>query len=174
MGKDNIIATGQQETRLFQDACQIIEQAQESAYRQVNETLIKRNWLLGMRINMDVLKTQRAEYGEQIVKTLATSLTLRYGEGFTKTNLYNYIGFYQKWPEIFHAVSGKSIDLDNIFHAMSGKSENILQSVIVKSPIRYHGLTIVSSCKKATRRLATGMSRRLHAKCGALEPCNAT
>ena len=29
-------------------------------------------------------------------------------EGFTKTNLYNYIGFYQKWPEIFHAVSGKS------------------------------------------------------------------
>ena len=110
MKKDNIIATEQQETRLFQDACQIIEQAQESAYRQVNETLIKRNWLLGMRINMDVLKTQRAEYGEQIVKTLATSLTLRYGEGFTKTNLYNYIGFYQKWPEIFHAVSGKSID----------------------------------------------------------------
>ena len=56
MKKDNIIATEQQETRLFQDACQIIEQAQESAYRQVNETLIKRNWLLGMRINMDVLK----------------------------------------------------------------------------------------------------------------------
>ena len=132
----NIVASGQQETMLFQDACQIIEQAQKSAYRQVNETLIKRNWLLGLRINMDVLKAQRAEYGEQIVKSLATSLTLRYGEGFTKTNLYNYIGFYQKWPEIFHAVSGKSIDLDNIFHAVSGKSENILQSVIAKSPIR--------------------------------------
>jgi len=114
MKKDNIIVTGQQEAQLFQDACKIIEQAQESAYRQVNETLIKRNWLLGMRINMDVLKTQRAEYGEQIVKTLATSLTLRYGEGFTKTNLYNYIGFYQKWPEIFHAVSGKSNSLENI------------------------------------------------------------
>ena len=132
----NIVASGQQDTMLFQDACQIIEQAQKSAYRQVNETLIKRNWLLGLRINMDVLKAQRAEYGEQIVKSLATSLTLRYGEGFTKTNLYNYIGFYQKWPEIFHAVSGKSIDLDNIFHAVSGKSENILQSVIAKSPIR--------------------------------------
>lgn len=134
--KNDIVTGGQQETMLFQDACQIIEQAQKLAYRQVNETLIKRNWLLGLRINMDVLKTQRAEYGEQIVKTLARSLTLRYGEGFTKTNLYNYIGFYQKWPEIFHAVSGKSIDLDNIFHAVSGKSENILQSVIAKSPIR--------------------------------------
>ena len=69
----NIVASGQQDTMLFQDACQIIEQAQKSAYRQVNETLIKRNWLLGLRINMDVLKAQRAEYGEQIVKSLATS-----------------------------------------------------------------------------------------------------
>lgn len=136
MEKDKILAMGQQETQLFQDVCRIIEHAQESAYRQVNETLIKRNWLLGLRINMDVLKAQRAEYGEQIVKTLATSLTLRYGEGFTKTNLYNYIGFYQKWPKFFHAVSGQSIDLENIFHAMSGKSENILQSLTAKSPIR--------------------------------------
>ena len=90
---------------------------------------------------------------EQIVKTLATSLTLRYGEGFTKTNLYNYIGFYQKWPEFFHAVSGKSIDLDNIFHAVSGKSENILQSVIAKSPIRlswtHYRIILQESSKEA-------------------------
>lgn len=134
--KNNEIVSAASEESLLQDACVIIDQAKEVAYRQVNETLIKRNWLLGMRINMDVLKAQRAEYGEQIVKTLATSLTLRYGEGFTKTNLYNYIGFYQKWPEIFHAVSGKSIDFDNIFHAVSGKCGNIMQSVIAKSPIR--------------------------------------
>lgn len=35
---------------LFRDACSIIEQAQVAAYRTVNEVLIKRNWLLGMRI----------------------------------------------------------------------------------------------------------------------------
>ena len=35
---------------LIQDACTIIDQAHATAYRQVNETLIKRNWLLGMRI----------------------------------------------------------------------------------------------------------------------------
>ena len=139
MEEKNIeIVSAVTEQSLLQDACVIIDQAKAAAYRQVNETLIKRNWLLGMRINMDVLKAQRAEYGEQIVKTLATSLTLKYGEGFTKTNLYNYIGFYQKWPKIFHAVSGKSIDLDNIFHAVSGKSGNILQSVIAKSPIRLY------------------------------------
>lgn len=132
----DIVSDRQQETLLFQDACQIIEQAQAVVYRQINETLIKRNWLLGLRISTDVLKAKRAEYGEKIVKTLASSLTLRFGEGFTKTNLYNYIGFYQKWPEIFHAVSGKSIDLDSIIHAVSGNSENIMQSVVAKSPIR--------------------------------------
>ena len=55
----DIVGSGQQETVLFQDACQIIELAQESAYRQVNETLIKRNWLLGMRIQHEVLKDRK-------------------------------------------------------------------------------------------------------------------
>ena len=55
MEKDNIIVTGQQETQLFQDACQIIEQAQAAAYRAVDVTLIKRNWLLGLRIQHEVL-----------------------------------------------------------------------------------------------------------------------
>ena len=41
---------------LYQDACTIIDQAQVAAYRAVNETLIKRNWLLGMRIQHEVLK----------------------------------------------------------------------------------------------------------------------
>ena len=43
-----IVIDGRQETLLFQDACTIIEQAQAAAYRQVNEMLIKRNWLLGL------------------------------------------------------------------------------------------------------------------------------
>ena len=34
---------------LYQDACTIIDQAQVAAYRAVNETLIKRNWLCNMR-----------------------------------------------------------------------------------------------------------------------------
>ena len=120
---------------LFSDACTIIEQAQRTAYNSVNITLIKRNWLLGMRINMDVLNAQRAEYGELIVKTLAKSLTMRYGEGFTKTNLYNYIGFFQTWPDFFHAVSGKSSEGTNSenFYAVSRKSSNSLFQDVLRS-----------------------------------------
>ncbi len=126
---------------LVHDVCIIIEQAQKSAYLAINETLIKRNWLLGMRIQHEVLKDQRAGYGDQVIKTLAKRLTEKYKTGFTKTNLYNYVAFYQSWPNFFHAVSGKSEDEspDNIFHAVSGKSASdfdILQSLTVKTPIR--------------------------------------
>ena len=48
---------------LLHDARLIIEEAQRMAYRSVNETLIKRNWLLGMRIRHEVLNEKRAEYG---------------------------------------------------------------------------------------------------------------
>ena len=126
---------------LVHDVCIIIDQAQKSAYLAINETLIKRNWLLGMRIQHEVLKDQRAEYGEQIIKSLAKKLTEKYKTGFTKTNLYNYVAFYQSWPDFFHAVSGKSEDEspNNIFHAVSGKSASefdILQSLTAKTPIR--------------------------------------
>ena len=139
--KDIEIKAEQQNKELFQDACLIIDQAQTYAYRLVNETLIKRNWLLGMRIQHEVLKRQRAEYGEQIINQLSKGLTARYKTGFTKTNLYNYVGFYVAWPDFFHAVSGKSIDnlYDNIFHALRGKSGeyyDILNSLRAKSPIR--------------------------------------
>ena len=120
--KNTTILAEQQNNVLFQDACQIIGQAQESAYRQVNETLIKRNWLLGLRIQHEVLKDKRAEYGEQVVKKLAQSLVERFGKGFQVANLYHFIAFYNYHPDIFHAVSRKS--------------ENILNSLRSKSPIR--------------------------------------
>ena len=69
---------------LYQDACHIIDQAQQFAYHAVNEMLIKRNWLLGMRIQHEVLKEERAEYGEQTIKKLAKVLTEKYGRGFKK------------------------------------------------------------------------------------------
>ena len=45
--QDDNIETTPSQADLFNDACNIIEQAQVVAYRAVNETLIKRNWLLG-------------------------------------------------------------------------------------------------------------------------------
>ena len=106
---------------LFQDACVIIEQAQIAAYRAVNETLIKRNWLLGMRIQHEVLNDKRAEYGEQVIRGLAKDLTLKYGAGYSRNNLYRYLSFYKSFQNIFHAVSGKT----GIVPSLMGQSETV-------------------------------------------------
>ena len=132
---NSIIVTEQQENMLYQDACQIIEQAQAAAYRAVDVTLIKRNWLLGLRIQHEVLKDKRAEYGEQVVKNLSKSLTERYGKGFRQANLYHFIAFYNYHPDIFYAVSRKSEeeDIGDNFYAVSRKSDNIVNAVSSQS-----------------------------------------
>ena len=109
---------------LYQDACAIIDSAKRYAYKQVDETLVKRNWLLGLRIQHEVLKDQRAEYGKHVIKELSNSLTQRYGEGFKPANLYHFVSFYNSFRNIFYAVSRESEkeEFDNIFYAVSGKS----------------------------------------------------
>lgn len=111
----------------MKDSCIIIEQAQQTAYQVVNETLVKRNWLLGKRIQQEVLKEQRAEYGEKVITKLAADLVKRYGRGFSKSNLYLFVSFYVCHPDFFQLQTGKSeVVIDN----------NIFQSLTGKSPVR--------------------------------------
>lgn len=97
---------------LYNRASIVIEQARETAYRQVNEALVKRNWELGKLIAEEELNGQdRAVYGAAIIKGLSKRLTKAYGKGFTKTNLYSFTNFYKMFPKIFHTLCGKSINL---------------------------------------------------------------
>ena len=98
-----------QSSDIVADARTIIDSAQAAARRAVNVALVMRNWLLGRRIAEEELQGKgRADYGETIIRNLSRELTAAYGKGFTKTNLYQFTQFYQLFPEIVHAVSGKS------------------------------------------------------------------
>ncbi|MBQ8192239.1 MAG: DUF1016 family protein [Bacteroidaceae bacterium] len=119
---------------LLHDARLIIEEAQRMAYRSVNETLIKRNWLLGMRIRHEVLNEKRAEYGEQVIKELAKKLTEIYGKGFSMRSLYNFVNFYQTHGDLFVLKTDT-----NILQALPAKLSDshlteILQALHAKSP----------------------------------------
>ena len=84
---------------LLNDAKRIIDTAQSSAHRSVNVALVQRNWLLGKRISVEVLKGEgRAEYGKQVIQTLALQLTAEYGSGFDYSNLYHFLRFYEVFP----------------------------------------------------------------------------
>lgn len=97
---------------LLQDACGIIEESQRVAYRAVNVALVQRNWLLGRRIaEEDLAGEERAEYGERAIKELAKELTKRYGKGFTKRALYQFVEFYRCFPSIVYSASTQSMPL---------------------------------------------------------------
>ncbi|MFH1962188.1 MAG: DUF1016 N-terminal domain-containing protein [bacterium] len=46
-------------------------------------------WQIGKRINEEVLKDKRAEYGKQIVVSLGRQLEAEYGSGWSKKQLPN-------------------------------------------------------------------------------------
>lgn len=129
MAKNNIIpsdATIQaiSSNNLYQDACIIIDKAKRYTYKAVDDELIKRNWLLGLRIQHEVLKEKRAEYGEEVIKQLSKELSSRYGRGFQKSNLYLFVSFYQNHPDFFQLPIGESrkASFDEIFQSLTGKS----------------------------------------------------
>lgn len=94
---------------VYDKASELVEQSRTTAYRQINETLVRRNWCLGKLIAEEELNGEnRAGYGLELIKWLSKRLTSSFGKGFTKTNLYSFKRFYELFPQIFHAVSGKS------------------------------------------------------------------
>ena len=125
--KKDVSKQASQIESLYKDACLIIDKSKQAAYSAVNETLIKRNWLLGLRIQHEILQDQRAEYGKQVIKLLSEGLVKRYGRGFSMRNLYYFIDFYQDHNDFFLMKAERE--------AVDG-GENKLQSLTAKSPIR--------------------------------------
>lgn len=94
---------------LLRDAKNIIEQTQQEAFSSVNRSLIQRNWMLGKRIEEEILRGEkRASYGSEVIKKLSSELTEIYGKGFNKSSLYDFVRFYKSFPEIFQSPTGKS------------------------------------------------------------------
>ncbi len=60
---------------LFQDLSKIIEQGKNQVAMQVNSTLTLTYWQIGKKINEHILQNKRAEYGKEIVKTVAVQLS---------------------------------------------------------------------------------------------------
>ncbi|MCF8247521.1 MAG: PDDEXK nuclease domain-containing protein [Saprospiraceae bacterium] len=85
---------------LFSDIRQMIEDARRAVSQTVNVGMTMLYWSIGKRINEDVLKKERAEYGKQIVSTLSGLLTEEYGKGWSEKQLRHYIRFFDKFPEI--------------------------------------------------------------------------
>ncbi|MDD4969333.1 MAG: DUF1016 N-terminal domain-containing protein [Paludibacter sp.] len=75
------------ENLLMNDLVSFIEDGKKQLAYAANATLTITYWKIGNRINKDVLENQRAEYGKQIVVSVARQLTAQYGKSFEEKSL---------------------------------------------------------------------------------------
>ena len=79
--------------------------------RTVNAIMTVTYWEIGRRIvEFEQRGEKRAEYGAELLETLATDLTSRFGRGFSRQNLQYMRQFYVAFPpgKIRQTASGKS------------------------------------------------------------------
>ena len=62
-----------------------IEESKQQLAITVNATLSLLYWQIGKRINEEILQNQCAEYGKEIIASLAQALSLEFGKGWRKT-----------------------------------------------------------------------------------------
>jgi predicted nuclease of restriction endonuclease-like (RecB) superfamily len=84
---------------LLTDLRELILATRQSVATKVNAALTMLHWHIGRRIRQDILREERADYGDQIVTSLATQLTQEFGRGFGRRNLFNMIRFAEVFPD---------------------------------------------------------------------------
>ncbi len=94
--KNNEIMSPSASQSLIQDLRQIVEQARGQVAATANYALSIMYWQIGSRINTEVLGNQRAEYGKQIVASVARQLREEYGtKGLDEKNIRRMMQFAQ-------------------------------------------------------------------------------
>lgn len=105
----DIMSIYQKSENILTDIQNIIETSQRQAYHAVDTILSQRNWLIGYRIAEEEMEgLDRAEYGASIIKKLSEELTLQYGKGYDRSNLYHCLRFYKEFPEIVDTTCRQS------------------------------------------------------------------
>lgn len=85
--------------KLLQSIVSLIDNVRKNVALTVNSELTLLYWNIGKQINEDILKNNRADYGKSIVLEISKELTSRFGMGFSKRNLHNFIKFNELYSE---------------------------------------------------------------------------
>ncbi len=87
-------------SRIVGDIKTLIEQSKQQVVVAVNANITLLYWQVGNRINSEILKDKRAEYGKEIISTLSRQLELEYGNGWSKRHLHHCVRFAEIYPDI--------------------------------------------------------------------------
>jgi hypothetical protein len=79
----------------------------EQAGRVVNSILVQTYWQIGRHIvEFEQGGNEKSEYGSELLDRLSRDLSMEFGKGFSRTNLFQIRQFYYKFPKI-QTLSGQ-------------------------------------------------------------------
>lgn len=123
----------------------LLEAARRATARAVNDVMTTTYWEVGRRIvEYEQAGSERATYGEGLLKRLATDLTGRFGRGFSLTNLkqirkffllYRFLEKSQTLSDLFNTLPSREegrTDTTEVFPKMSRQSD--LSSLATRAP----------------------------------------
>jgi len=84
---------------LAADIAGLIQDARQAVACAVNSGLTLLYWRIGQRIQQELLQGERADYGQQIVATVAQQLTRDFGRGFSYSALTRMVKLYEAYPD---------------------------------------------------------------------------
>lgn len=85
----------------------LLQKGRQQAVASVNTILVQTYWLIGQHIVEFEQKGElKADYGSQLLDNLSNDLTLNYGKGFSRSNLFQMRQLYIKSPKI-QTLSGQ-------------------------------------------------------------------
>lgn len=92
---------------LIGEIVSLIDGAKSHVAREYNSAQVMLCWLIGKRINIEILKSDRADYGSQIIEQISDELRVKYGNGYSRPNLFKMIKLAKLFPdqEIVSTVS---------------------------------------------------------------------
>ena len=114
---------------LLGDVKGIIDAGRLAAYSSVNSAMIETYWLIGKRIVEEEQHGQdRAQYGQELIKTLAQELIREYGNGFSERYLRAFRQFYQVMPnyEIWKSRF-PNLTWTHVFRTLRVRDENAIR-----------------------------------------------
>lgn len=101
---------------------EILALARQNAYRAINTAMVEAYWLVGKRIVEEEQQGKnRANYGQEVIKTLSEELKDEFGKGFSTTNLKNFRKFYHTFSELRIGQTASDLSSSEIRQTLSAK-----------------------------------------------------
>lgn len=128
------------------DLQSIVSTARKMSFRAANLMQVACNWLLGWRIvEQEQQGKTRADYGKRVIEEASSSLTEKFGSGFSETQLRNFRKFYClfKFLQIQQALpaefKNEIVKIQQTLPAKSVKLEkkqsHVVESLMIEQPL---------------------------------------